>query len=90
MNEHRTASNSRTDLAPPRSRGVRSNLQAYRRVVGALSAAGHRCSSMDEMLQNRETATGDQLANLNRDIAIQAAELAALSLPKGHQGGQHD
>lgn len=46
---------------------------------GSLTPAGHRYSNLDEMLQNRETATGDQLRNLNRQIAEQLADLARLT-----------
>jgi len=64
---------------------IRSGLLVKRRQFGADTPAGRRCSNLDEMLQNRETATGDQLKRLDASIAIQAAELAALAsaLPKG-------
>ena len=40
---------------------------------------GRRCSNLDEMLQNRKTATGDQLANLNYWIGVQIDDLARLT-----------
>lgn len=67
-----------TELTRGCSRDVRSGLLVQRRLVGADSFEGRRMSMLDEMLQAREAAEGDQLANLNRDIPLKVAELAAL------------
>ena len=67
---------------------IRSAMLVNRHAVGALTAEGHRYSNLDEMLQNRETATGDALANLNYQIGVQLDDLAALSDPKGNRGGE--
>ena len=56
---------------------TRRSLIAMRVKHGAESPIGHRCSNLIEQLQNLETATGDQRANLQKAIAQQLAGLGA-------------
>jgi hypothetical protein len=62
---------------------IRAGILVKRRQFGADSPAGHRCSNIDEILQNREKATGDQLIRLDANLAAQVAELADLSNAPG-------
>ncbi len=85
MNENRTVSNSDTNLTQARSLDVRGGILVQRRRFGAKTLPGRLCSNIDEALQNRETATGDQLQRLDGSIATWVRDLAAASrsLPKG-------
>lgn len=87
MNENRTGSDGDTNLTQARSLDVRSGILVQRRRFGAGTLAGHLCSNIDEALQNRETATGDQLQRLDASIATWVCDLAAASrpLPKGER-----
>lgn len=64
---------------------LRRSLLVKRNATGAETPAGQRCSNLDEMLQNRETATGQQLGNLNYWIGRQLDDLARLA-PSGSKG----
>ncbi len=64
---------------------IRSNLLVQRRQFGAKTLPGRLCSNIDEALQSRETATGDQLLRLDASLATWVRDLAAASrsLSKG-------
>ena len=53
----------------------RRHLIALRVKYGADSPKGHRCSNLIEQIQNLETATGEQRANLQAAIRRSIAEL---------------
>lgn len=74
-----------TSLTQAGSLDVRSGLLVQRRRFGAKTLPGRLCSNLDEALQNREMATGDQLTRLDASIATWARDLAtaSLSLSKG-------
>lgn len=66
--------------APAPSSRLRGQLLTKRRVFGAETPAGHRCSNLDELLQHRDRASGEQLKNIEASIARQAADLSSLSI----------
>lgn len=66
--------------APSPSSRLRGQLLAKRRVFGADTPAGHRCSNLDELLQYRDRASGEQLKNIEANIARQVADLSSLSI----------
>jgi hypothetical protein len=68
-----------TELTRRCSPDVRSGLLVQRRRFGAKTLAGRLCSNIDEGLQNRETATGDQLNRLDASLATWVRDLAAAS-----------
>jgi hypothetical protein len=45
------------------------SLLKKRKLVGAHTPEGRRLSRMNELLLNRKTAIGDQLANINKEMA---------------------
>lgn len=53
----------------------RRHLIALRVRFGADTPKGHRCSNLIEMINNMETATGEQLANLRKSVKRTIAEL---------------
>lgn len=56
------------------------SLVAKRKIFGANTPAGHRCSNLAELLESRKTATGERLKSIERSMARQAADLARLSM----------
>lgn len=56
------------------------HLIAKRELFGADTAPGHRCSNLVELLKNRHGATGDQLRHIEANMAVQARDLAKLSI----------
>jgi hypothetical protein len=50
-----------------------------RELFGANTPPGYRCSNLFELLENRRTATGWQLRNIEASMARQARDLARLS-----------
>lgn len=53
-------------------------LIAKREFYEADSPIGNRCSSVVELLENRRGATGDQLANIDKNLARLVRELEKL------------
>lgn len=59
---------------------LRGQLLEKRRLFGAYTPGGHRCSNLDELLQNRAAATGEQLKNIEASIARQVGDLSTMSI----------
>lgn len=78
MNDSGTSSSICAETDP--SSRLRGQLLAKRRIFGAETPAGHRCSNLDELLQHRDRASGDQLKNIEASIARQVADLSAISI----------
>lgn len=57
---------------------LRTYLIAKREFYGADTPIGHRCSNVIELWQNRRNATGDQLVQIDKNLARNMAELEAL------------
>lgn len=84
MNEHRTCTNSDTNLAQPRSLDVlktsHRDLLKMRNRVGAETPLGHHLSNLDQQLRNWERETDPAAkANLERFIAGSVASIDKLS-----------
>ena len=78
-NETPTRTDSTPELTQARSADVRRELIALRRKHGAESPIGHRCSNVDEALQNLEHETDpDARAVMIAGIQKAMAEIAAL------------
>lgn len=53
-------------------------LIAKAQFYGADTPIGHRCYNVVELLGNRRAAAGDQLANIDANLALQIGEIEAL------------
>jgi hypothetical protein len=78
MNDTGTSSSISAETDP--SVRLRGQLLEKRRLFGAYTPGGHRCSNLDELLQNRGTATGEQLRNIEASIARQVGDLSSMSI----------
>lgn len=101
MNESRTCAIGGSELTQPRSgfdlEEVGSQLTRIRNRVGALTAAGHRCSNLLEMFDELPPGPEDRIDYLTSDaekaryealmksIAKQTAELGALMTEQRHR-----
>lgn len=57
---------------------LRSYLIAKREFYGADTPIGHRCSNVIELWQNRRGAEGEQLRQIDKNLALQMTELETL------------
>lgn len=57
---------------------LRAYLIAKREFYGADTPIGHRCSNVIELWHNRRNATGEQLVQIDKNLARNMAELEAL------------
>jgi hypothetical protein len=58
---------------------IRKILIAAREQYGADSPMGHRCSNIVGLLGNRRGAAGEQLSEIDKELAKQVAELERFS-----------
>lgn len=51
---------------------------AKREFYGADTKIGHRCSNVEQLLKNRHGATGEQLKQIDKNLAMQIGQLEDL------------